>query len=297
MWVTRPEVWYSEEDGGERADLDPANRLDPGGWWTCHPTTAPGDLALIYRAGRKAGFGRDIAYLAEATSYAYALSGDPYARRYGWDVHHGCDHRMVYKFEQSLALEDLRKIPRLEDWGALRGNFQRSVFAIPSDHWSRITRRAIQKDRRYERVLKQLAGPPRPDTEKQIEDWLARNLDKLSRFGYRGVRLYRDPITGSAIGRQFVCPPVGRIDLLCEYGRPKRFLVIEIKNVQATLRTFAQAMSYRNWIKQHLAGRRAVDVLVVSRGAHPAFDSAINSMSTVERIDVAELPRRSRRAA
>ena len=190
-------------------------------------------------------------------------------------------------FGESLAL----KI-----WSALRGNFQRTAFRIPDEHWARITRVLARTNPGYERAVLRFGSPPRADSEKLIERWLSEHLNKLDGLGYRGVRLYRDPVTRRS-GRQFPCPPNGRIDLLCEYGNPKRFLVIEVKKVRANLATLLQSLKYQTCVKDKLAGRRGVDVLVVSLGAHPDFTAASKGMSTVGQIDVGDLPRSPRFAA
>jgi hypothetical protein len=72
IWVTGRDV-YLDENGDERADLDPASNTDPDGWWTCHKDTRPGDLALLYRKAPRS----DIAYLFEAASRPWTLGERP----------------------------------------------------------------------------------------------------------------------------------------------------------------------------------------------------------------------------
>jgi EVE domain len=285
LWVTRPEYWLEPDYETEREILDPR-----GGshiWWTCHAKNQSGDLALIYRAGRVAGLGRDIAYLVETTTDAEPPAGLA-DRRLGY---YWCDARPVHKFIQPITLADLRATARLEDWGALRANFQGTAFAISNDHWTRIIRVAIRKNPRFARSVQKVGRLPLGDNEAAIERWLVNHLDELRLFGYRGVRLYRDP-HNRASGRQYRCGPVGRIDLLCEHGRsPKRYLVVEVKNVRADRETIAQAEAYQQWVHQHLRPHRGVDVLIVSRGATPAFEYGIRRRGTWKRVDIADLPR------
>lgn len=72
VWVTTPE-FYAEEDGADRADLDPEFEQSNDGWWTCHERTQPGDLVLLYRTAPRS----DLAYLFEARSEGRALPKPP----------------------------------------------------------------------------------------------------------------------------------------------------------------------------------------------------------------------------
>jgi len=47
LWVTRPK-FYLDENGDERAELDPSVAPDSDGWWTCHKDTHKGDFVLLY---------------------------------------------------------------------------------------------------------------------------------------------------------------------------------------------------------------------------------------------------------
>lgn len=68
IWIASRDS-YLEEDGNDRAALEPTGGKGSGGWWTCHKDTRPGDLILLYRKAPKS----DIAYLLEATSQPWAL--------------------------------------------------------------------------------------------------------------------------------------------------------------------------------------------------------------------------------
>jgi hypothetical protein len=128
VWVTTPE-YYAEPDGSDRKDLEPGQE---GGWWTCHRDTRQGDLVLLYRTAPRMDFG----YLFRAESNAYSITDDPSARQRGWD--YGCDYSVLYKFENPLTLDDLRRDQSMNAWGAFRANFRRRVYAIPEPVWQRL---------------------------------------------------------------------------------------------------------------------------------------------------------------
>jgi hypothetical protein len=227
------------------------------------------------------------------TSDAFPLSADPTAGQFS--SYHGCEFRVPFKFTSPLTLEEIRAIPRLDDWGALRGNFQRNAYAISDDQWARLIRALTRRNPRFAAALQRVGAPPRRDSERQIETRLSNNLAALARFGYRGARLFVDDATGDT-GRQLRCDGWGRIDLLCEYGRPRRLLVIEIKNTKATRLTLAQALGYQQWVSDNIVGGESVQVLVVSRGAGPDFTSAAERIGSVRQVDIDALfPRKPRR--
>lgn len=70
LWVTRPE-YYEDDDGNDRADLEPGGGYVPDDWWTCSKHTKFGDLVLLYRSRKR----KDIAYLIKTKSDAYPLTG------------------------------------------------------------------------------------------------------------------------------------------------------------------------------------------------------------------------------
>jgi hypothetical protein len=147
VWVTTPE-YYLEEDGSDRADLDPSLQSDPGDWWTCHKNTKRGDLVLLYRTKPK----MDLGYLIQAATKAYSLVDDEDAYEQGWD--YGCNYQVLYKFQYPLTLPDLRTDPYMDEWGALRGNFQRHTYAIPPSVWQRLLSRMEQREPEFACFLK-----------------------------------------------------------------------------------------------------------------------------------------------
>lgn len=139
----------------------PENYLDENGeidyqgemLWSCEPGTHKGDLILLYRKSinqltidalirrfgmtrevaqdiKKRGVGKDISALWQAVSYS--------KRKIFWWWPHGCYVREIKKFNPPIGLEDLKAVPELKRWEALRLNFQakgHSALEIPPFAW------------------------------------------------------------------------------------------------------------------------------------------------------------------
>jgi hypothetical protein len=84
LWVTSKE-FYLEHDGTDRRDLEPTSEDRSPSWWTCHRDTRTGDLAFLWRTGKR----NDIGYLMRAASDDYSIFDDELAGAHGWD--YGCD--------------------------------------------------------------------------------------------------------------------------------------------------------------------------------------------------------------
>lgn len=275
LWVTTPE-FYAEADGSDREYLDPASGVDSDGWWTCHRDTEKGDLALLWRTTPR----RDIGYLMQARSDAYALN-DADSRKRGWSF--ACEFVVRTKLKNPLTLAEIQSIPHLHDWGALRGNFQRSAFAIPDDHWIRLVRLIEKKNKGAVAAIHAAEShkvPRRVLLEEDIENRLA---EDLSAFRKHGLRL-------ELRSRQTVCTSNGgRIDLLCYDKAAERFVVIELKAVRAGRNTLAQVLSYVGWVSEHMHARRKPLGVVVARGSDPAFQDAAAMVPSIQFIDLADL--------
>ena len=103
--------------------------------------------------------------------------------------------------------------------------------------------------------------PDRIETEEQLETKLVENLGLLKKHNYN-LKLYDHD--GNS-GRQHVCKYGGRIDLLCEDTENGNLVVIELKNVRATEKTFAQISTYMGYVQDEIAGKRAVKGIVIAR--------------------------------
>jgi len=275
VWVTTVE-YYAEDDGSDRKDLDPSTQSDPGGWWTCHRDTRLGDLALLYRAKPKMHLG----YLIQAESDAYSIADDRHAIKRGWD--YGCDYRVLYKFENPITLNDMRQDPYLDEWGALRANFQRRVYAVPRGIWQRLLNRMEETEPRFVRFLRR-GGVEKASAKIEDEEELENRLAKdtiLRPFGFDlEVR-----------ERQRFCEGHGgRIDLLCYERKRKRYVVVELRNVRAGQNTFGQIATYLGWVQQRLSNGKPAHGLVIARGFDNRFLAAAAASDHVSYLDLQEL--------
>lgn len=285
LWVTTP-AHYLDEDGKERADLEPRDYSDTGGWWTCSRHTIKGDLILLWRA-RGAS---DIKYLIQADSDAYPLGNGKYAAKKGWSW--GCDYRPIYKFENSITIADLRGHGRLQEWSALRAQFRSRCMRISPADWQRLNDFAARKNPKYKKFLKKTESVRLPKyivLEEQLEDALAKDLRVFKKFGY-DLELYYDKEKETS-GRQFVCVGAGgRIDLLCHNKKTKGYTIIELKNVQANRVTFAQICEYLSYVRDNVGRKSKVDGIVISRGYDTSFQQAVKMLpEQIRHIDLKEL--------
>jgi len=285
LWVTTPD-YYLDKAGNERECLEPREASDAGGWWTCSRHTRKGDLILLWRA-RGAS---DIKYLIQADSDAYPLGNIEYAAKKGWGW--GCDYRPIYKFKKSITIADLRGHARLQEWNALKAQFQsRSMRISPAD-WQRLNDFAARKNPEYKKFLEKAESDRLPKNillEEQLEDALVKDLRVFRKFGY-DLELYYDKENGTS-GRQFVCAGAGgRMDLLCRNKKTKGYTIIELKNVQANRVTFAQICEYFAYVHERFGKNRKVDGIVVSRGYDTSFQQAVKVLPRkIKQIDLKEL--------
>ena len=282
LWVTKPE-YYLEDDGTDREVLDPSHGIESDGWWTCHKTTQKGDLIFLWRTTPK----KDIGYLMQAESNAYSISDQAYIQ--SWD--YGCDYHSLYKFQNSVKIDDLHKNPIFENWGAYNGRFQRRVFEIPFEIWQKLNQIAISKNPEYKQVIEKIQKSKLDNfiiLEEELEEKIFNNLQLLKKFGY-DLELYNNSASG-ANGRQHVCiGNGGRIDLLCYDKTKKRYVVIELKNVTATHYTFGQISNYMGWVQSKISNGKPVEGLVISRGKDVRFESAAKTTKYVNQIDIEKL--------
>ena len=281
LWVTRPD-YYWEDDGSDREILDPTRCADSGGWWTCHKDTRKGDLIFLWRTSPK----KDIGYLIQAESDAYSIVDD---NDQGWD--YGCDYEVLYKFEHPVQIKDLRNSPSFDEWGPLKGSFQKTNFKILPEYWDKLNNLAADKNPEYKEIIEQIQKEPLSEgirLEEELEEKLATNLNILKNFGH-DLELYVNP-ESKLSGRQFICRGNGgRIDLLCCDRTQKRYVVIELKNVRAGQNTFGQISNYMGWVQNRIAGNIPVIGIVISRGYDTRFESALRITDKISHINVEDL--------
>jgi EVE domain len=285
LWVTTPD-YYFDQNGDDREDLQPNNRIDVGGWWTCSRYTKKGDLILLWRAH----LARDIKYLIQAESDAYPLGDDEYAAKRGWAW--GCDYRPIYKFKSSLTIKDLKSNAQLREWNALKAHFRARCFQITPGFWELLNNALSHQNPKYSEFIRKTESIRVPKyilLEEHLEEALANKLSVFKKFGY-DLELYHDQ-EKNRNGRQFVCSGVGgRIDLLCRNKKTKGFTVIELKNVQANRLTFAQICEYLAYIQDKFGNKTKVDGIVVSRGFDASFQQSMKILpGKIKHIDLNEL--------
>jgi tetratricopeptide (TPR) repeat protein len=278
QWVLKPED-FLEDDGRERKSLEPQETTQPGGWWNCHKETRFGDLILIYRAGKKEGETyQDLKYLLMATSDAYSIEDDEYAFEHG--LTYGCDYQPLFKFENPIALNEMKNEEYLEGWNALTSNFNRLVYKTDQRHWDHLIR--LLKDRNPDFEIENLK------INKIIEDLKAEyglvealydNIDALEKFGFNLDN----------IDRQVICKgPGGRIDILA-YDKTGDFVVIELKNDSANKSTYIQISEYVDWAVDRLANKESVKGLVISRGYDDEFKAAMDDSPNILHVELIDV--------
>lgn len=272
VWSARPRYVF-DEDGSERPDLEAEEHLsdedleDETGWWTCHPETAIGDIAVIYRSlGRQdpdypVRGPQDLAYVVLATSDAFALDQDPFAIGEGFADKHGCHHVILAKIEPPVGLGELRADPVLRDWPALKAGFVRAAMAMPEQIWQRFVEIATTDERphkppgRPRRPLR-LRRPSieRRRIESELEVWLAENLDVLRPSG----------LHLELVGRQvYLEGHEGTMDLLCRRtDRRDEYVVLELKVDEVRRDAVGQVLGYLGWLRQQSEVSQATGVLI-----------------------------------
>lgn len=280
LWVTKPE-YYLDDEGNERADLEPGYPIEADRWWTCHRDTRAGDLALLWRTYPKS----DIGYLMQAIGDARPIADDAHASEQGWK--YGCAFRVLYKFPYPVTLHRLKAVPYLQEWPALRRNFQGATFAISPHDWAELQRVISPDDPQYAKILAEAQQRIMPRRrEKEIEDALVSNLHLLGLYGW-DLELFNDPVTGVS-GQQYHIE-TGIIDVLCVDRRTGQYVVIEIKRDRATRQTFGQICGYVGWVHEKLAHGDNVTGLVLSRGYDLAFQYCVKQLDRIKHSDLADV--------
>jgi len=287
LFVTRPE-YYLDDDGEERAYLEPGYASEEEGWWTCDEDTKKGDLIFLYRTAPRS----DIGYVLQAISDAFPIDENVYAEAGTWDF--ACEFTVLKKFKDPVTFKEIGAHPKLREWNAYRKNFQGTVFPIPPDIWNTLNELAMEKDSSYRDVLTpEVEKGLLPDTiekEKDLEEYIFNNIGVLKKIGY-DVALYDNP-KKRVTGRQVPCgreSEAGRIDLLCRTRDGGPFVVVELKNVEASYSSFGQISSYMGWVKKTVAGGAPVHGLIISRGADVRLENALETNPNVEQHNIKEL--------
>ncbi len=279
QWVAKPEN-FLDEDGREKESLEPRETLESGGWWTSHKDTRFGDLILLYRAGKKEGVTyQDLKYLLIATSHAYSIEDDEYAFEHG--LTYGCDYKPLFKFENSISLNEMKNEEYLEGWNALTSNFNRLTYKTDQRHWDHLMR--LFKERNPDFDLDDLKIQETIDDLKKQYDLveaLYENINILEKLGYNL----------ETIDRQVVCKgDGGRIDILTKEKETGDFVLIQLKNSRSSKATFNQISKYMAWTNDNLSNGEKVKGIVISNSYDDEFKSAVDGDANIEYIDLSDV--------
>lgn len=269
VWSAQPRFVF-DEDGNERPDFEAVEDVgdeafeDETGWWTCHPDTKAGDLAVIYRSSgnKDPNFPvrgpKDLAYVALVTSEPpFALDRDPFAIKQGLADKYGCHCVIVAKIEPSVGLGELRADPVLRDWPALKASFVRAAMPMPEDVWRRFVEIAASDERsappRRPR-RRRLSTIERRYLERELEDWLTESLSALRSHG----------LDLELVGRQVYCEGhEGTMDVLCRRaGGRADFVVLELKVDEVRRDAVGQILGYLGWLRSRPEVSEATGVLI-----------------------------------
>lgn len=230
MYVTGPRCFESE------GQISPS--LVPGaeGAWTCSPDTRTGDLALIYRTTPK----RDVAHLLEVTSDPKIVSRGEFKGGYA------CGYVSRLQFDSPLSLQEMKADSVLTDWGPTRANFRTRSYQVEDRIWKRFIELLEKSNRGTKaavRVLEQGEVSADIRYERDIQARLAQDVGQIR----RGLSLVEN-------GVEYICHPVGKIDLLCRSTRG--LVAIELKRDVADYRALGQLLGYMGWLRTNLAKKQ-----------------------------------------
>jgi tetratricopeptide (TPR) repeat protein len=276
QWVAKTES-FLEEDGRERASLEPQETLEAGGWWPSHKDTRFGDLILLYRAGKKEGVTyQDLKYLLMATSNAYSIEDDEYAFEHG--LSYGCDYKPLFKFENSIGLNEMKNEEYLDGWNALTSNFNRLTYKTDQRHWEHLMR--LFKERNPEFDLDNLKITETIEAYKKQYDLVEALYDNIHALEKLGYNL-------DVIDRQVICKGVGgRIDILTKDKENGDFVIIQLKNSQASKSTFNQILECMGWARDRLSTGEKVKGIIISKGFDDEFKLALDNVDDIEHIEL-----------
>jgi hypothetical protein len=279
VWVARPRYFF-EKDGSERADLEPVEAVvdsdfdDESAWWTCHPDTRSGDLAVMYRSSGEQDPDypvrgpKDLAYVFLATSRAFPLADDPFAIDDPLGHLHGCSYVSLARIEPVIPIRRLRDDEVLRRWGAYKAGFVRAASVCPDDVWDRLmdialTARVADPTRtslaiavpRGARKAREAAR-----LEDRLEDWLVTHVEVLQMHGWDLEVVSSQVFCGQEHG--------GTIDILCRRRqKPNQYVVVELKAAEARRDAAAQVLGYMGWLRGH-PDVDAVGAIVIGTRQH-----------------------------
>lgn len=268
LWVTKPE-FYLDEDGQDRADLEPAVGADAEGWWTCHKDTRSDDLALIYRAGVR----KDIAYLVRVESDAFELEPDEAIGNNRF----ACEYAVIAKFAHPLSIADMRDDPHLKTWGALNKSFIGATHRVPVEIWQHLIARLQERPEDVDRKIQRRRDQDR--TETQLEDLIVEDVQAWRRLARPLDLRYRQYTFEN-----------GRIaDLIYADAADSTLVVVELKRGIVNCNAVSQLVGYLNSADPELSPARPSRGILVGAELDPRAKQLLTRLPEVEFVSLHEL--------
>lgn len=134
-----------------------------------------------------------------------------------------------------------------------------------------------------EEVLSELKGDHHQDLsefgmEAHLEDFIVENWARLPDFS--NYEIYSED--GESIGKQYVIPQIGRIDILARSKDGKEWLVIELKKGKTGDDVVGQTLRYIGWIKKNeAAADENVRGLIIAGKEDEKLMYALETLSNV----------------
>lgn len=253
LWVTRT------------VERDPHDE----GWWSCHPNTRAGELALIYLTAPA----KKIAYLARAETDAAPVDPDSTVpSTTGFE----CSYAILARLPTPIAFSTLTQDSQLPDWPALRSNFIGSAHRTPTDVWDHLLKMASITPRRVATLITARTAQYRLEWE--LEEYLVAHPEAWERL--------RLKLELKSQQRRF--SDGSRADLVYR-TRTGRMVVVELKRGAIDQKAVDQVRRYQECLHREQPRWRRPLGIVVGEPPERVLRSAIRRARRLRYVDVADL--------
>ncbi len=189
-----------------------------------------------------------------------------------------CEWKSRAKLDHPIRFAELKKEPRLQEWSAIRGSFQRRVWEA-NQQWDTLIRLIEDRNPGFLHVTSSLDSRTVSQdiaSERALEDALT--ASDLSAIG---------PDLELVKRQQQCAPHLWSIDLLCRDRTDGAFVVVELKVVRANEAVHSQTARYVGWVREHLAAPgQPVRAIVVSDGHDDRFRYALAANPDFSHLDL-----------
>jgi hypothetical protein len=205
------------------------------------------------------------------------------------------DYQVHAVFDPPIPIAELRDDLVRGASYPVRRNMNLTVAALTEEETGAFVELAAHRQPDLLTSLAEDAAREEPLTfasERNLEQWLIDNLDRLSDLDTAGYRL-ADAATDGIAGRQPTLPTSDtRPDLVLVDERDpghEHFVVVEVKNVPARPEHVGQLAHYVSWIRQHLSGAADARGLLVTTGNTLAASTAVQAVPGISHMSVADI--------